>query len=80
MRPFPTSAQVRAKLAELVERDKASLAYLSRALARGDGYLSRFVRDGRPESLAPADREYLARWFNVDTFELGDRDKAKPDQ
>jgi len=79
VRPFPTSAQVRAKLAELVERDRASLAYLSRALGRGDGYLSRFVRDGRPESLAPADREYLARWFNVDTFELGDRNKAKPD-
>jgi len=79
MRPFPTSSQVRAKLAELVARDKASLAYLSRALGRGSGYLSRFISDGRPQWLAPRDRDYLARWFNVDTFELGDRDKAKPD-
>ena len=79
MRPFPTSVQVRAKLAELVARDRASLAYLSRALGRGSGYLSRFINDGRPEWLVPRDRDYLARWFNVDTFELGDRDKAKPD-
>lgn len=79
MRPFPTSAQVRAKLAELAARDRTSLAYLSRALGRSSGYLSRFVNDGRPEWLAPADRDYLARWFNVDTFELGDRDKVRPD-
>jgi hypothetical protein len=32
-----------------------------------------------PEWLSPVDRDYLAHWFNVDTFELGDRDKAKPD-
>lgn len=79
MRPFPTSAQARAKLAELVARDRASLAFLSRAMGRGSGYLSRFINDGRPEWLAPADREYLARWFNVDPFELGDRDKVRPD-
>lgn len=79
MRPFPTSTQVRAKVAELAAGTGTSLAFLSRAIGRSDGYLSRFINDGRPERLAPADREYLARWFNVDTFELGDRDKAKPD-
>lgn len=79
MRPFQTSAQVRAKLAELAARDNASLAFLSRAMGRGSGYLSRFINDGRPERLSPVDRDHLARRFNVDTFELGDRDKAKPD-
>ena len=79
MRPFPTPAQVRAKLAELAAESGTSLTFLSRAIGRGDGYLSRYINDGRPERLAPADREYLAGWLNVDTFELGDRDKAKPD-
>lgn len=79
MRPFPTSAQVRAKLAELAARDGTSVAFLSRAMGRGSGYLSRFINDGRPEWLAAADRNWLAAFFNVDTFELGDRDKARPD-
>lgn len=79
MRPFPTSAQVRAKLAELVAREKVSVARLSRAMGRGSGYLWRFINDGRPEWLAPADRNWLAAFFNVDSFELGDRDKVRPD-
>jgi hypothetical protein len=79
MRPFPTSAQVRAKLAELVEADSVTLRGLSIRMGRGPDYLRRFVKLGRPEWLEPADRDYLARWFNVDTFELGDRDKVRPD-
>lgn len=79
MRPFPTADQAREYLRALVKRQATSLAYLSRAMGRPDRYLDRYLRDGRPEWLEPADREYLARWFNVDTFELGDRDKAKPD-
>lgn len=79
MRPFPTSAQVRTKLAALVAAESVSLSRLSVMIGRYPGYLGRFVKLGRPEWLEPADREYLAHWFNVDTFELGDRDKARPD-
>jgi repressor LexA len=77
MTPFPTSAQVRTKLAQLAEADEISLSNLSKLMGRYPAYLNRFVKLGRPESLAPADREWLARWFNIDPFELGD--KSRPD-
>ncbi len=79
MRPFPTSLQVREKLADLAAGSKVSLPRLSRLMGRPERYLTRFVKLGRPEWLEPDDRDWLSRWFNVDTFELGDRDKAKPD-
>jgi hypothetical protein len=79
MRPWPSSDQVRDKLVELVASDAVSLSRLSVMLGRYPGYLRRYVNLGRPEWLEPDDRTYLARWFNVDTFELGDRDKVKPD-
>jgi hypothetical protein len=78
MRPFPTAEQVRGTVSALIARDRVAKAHLSRAMGHPDRFLSTYVRQRRPEWLEPRDRDYLARWFNVDTFELGDRSKSKP--
>lgn len=78
MRPYPSSIDVRRTIARLAARDGTALAFLSRAMGHGDRFLSRHVRDGRPEWLGASERSYLACFFNVDTFELGDREKVRP--
>jgi hypothetical protein len=36
-------------------------------IGRASGNLSRFINGRYPEWLAPADRDYMVLWFNVDT-------------
>ena len=67
--------QDRARLVELTERSRTSLASLSAMLGRNPSYLQQFVRKGSPRKLEEADRRRLAEFFGVDEVELG----AAPD-
>jgi repressor LexA len=72
MRPEPTSAEVRARLAQLAaSRHRVTLAGLSRMLSRNERYLDRFVREGQPPRLNDDDRRSLATFFGVPEWELG---------
>lgn len=62
---------VRARLAQLIERDGASYAALSRMLRRNAAYLQQFVRRGTPRRLDERDRKLLAAYFRVGEAELG---------
>ena len=65
----------RARLVELTEQARTSLASLSGMLGRNSSYLQQFVRKGSPRKLEEADRRKLAEFFGVDEVELGaDRD------
>lgn len=65
----------RARLIELAERSRSSLASLSGMLGRNPSYLQQFVRKGSPRKLEEADRRRLAEFFGVSEVELGaDRD------
>ena len=61
----------RARLVELTERSRTSLASLSSMLGRNTSYLQQFVRKGSPRKLEEADRRRLAEFFGVDEVELG---------
>lgn len=74
MRPWPSSFAVRRVLVELTKQEGTTLTQLSRAMGRNPRYLSIFTTHGRPEHLDPADRAWLARYFNIDEVELGKRD------
>lgn len=63
----------RKALAAAAEAGGYSLAMLSRVIGRDEGYLPRFVRDGCPLALAPADHETLAAFMGVDSVKLGIR-------
>ncbi|MBX7535757.1 S24 family peptidase [Qipengyuania sp. GH1] len=65
----------RARLVELTEKSRTSLASLSAMLGRNPSYLQQFVRKGSPRKLEEADRRKLAEFFGVDEVELG----ADPD-
>ena len=67
--------QDRARLVELTEQSRTSLASLSAMLGRNPSYLQQFVRKGSPRKLEEADRRRLAEFFGVDEVELG----AAPD-
>ncbi|QZD90015.1 S24 family peptidase [Qipengyuania aurantiaca] len=61
----------RARLVELTEKSRTSLASLSSMLGRNPSYLQQFVRKGSPRKLEEADRRRLAEFFGVDEVELG---------
>ncbi|MEG9267716.1 S24 family peptidase [Qipengyuania sp. Mu-71] len=61
----------RAKLVELAEAGRTSLASLSAMLGRNPSYLQQFVRKGSPRKLEEADRRRLAEFFGVSEVELG---------
>lgn len=61
----------RARLVELTEKSRTSLASLSAMLGRNPSYLQQFVRKGSPRKLEEADRRRLAEFFGVDEVELG---------
>lgn len=61
----------RARLIELAERNRASLASLSAMLGRNSSYLQQFVRKGSPRRLEEQDRRKLAEFFGVSEIELG---------
>ncbi|MBT8427765.1 MAG: S24 family peptidase [Erythrobacter sp.] len=65
----------RARLVELTEKSRTSLASLSSMLGRNSSYLQQFVRKGSPRKLEEADRRRLAEFFGVDEVVLG----ADPD-
>ncbi|MCA0977950.1 S24 family peptidase [Qipengyuania flava] len=65
----------RARLVEMTEKSRTSLASLSAMLGRNPSYLQQFVRKGSPRKLEEADRRKLAEFFGVDEVELG----ADPD-
>lgn len=60
----------RQRLRELAARDGVTLETASRVIGRGKGYLARFVREGRPKALEPADADTLAQFFGVRSAEL----------
>ncbi len=69
----------RARLIELAERNRTSLAALSSMLGRNPSYLQQFVRKGSPRRLEEQDRHRLAEFFGVSEVELGaDPDLARP--
>ena len=61
----------RARLVELAEAGRTSLASLSAMLGRNPSYLQQFVRKGSPRKLEEADRRRLAEFFGVSEVELG---------
>ena len=61
----------RARLVELAEAGRTSLASLSAMLGRNPSYLQQFVRKGSPRKLEEADRRRLAEFFGVSEIELG---------
>ena len=65
----------RARLVELAQRNRTSLAALSSMLGRNPSYLQQFVRKGSPRRLEEQDRHRLAEFFGVSEVELG----ADPD-
>ena len=68
----------RARLVELAEARRTSLASLSAMLGRNPSYLQQFVRKGSPRKLEEADRRRLAEFFGVSEVELGaDPDHAR---
>ena len=68
----------RAKLVELAEAGRTSLASLSAMLGRNPSYLQQFVRKGSPRKLEEADRRRLAEFFGVSEVALGaDPDHAR---
>lgn len=69
----------RARLVELAERNRTSLAALSSMLGRNPSYLQQFVRKGSPRRLEEQDRRRLAEFFGVSEVELGaDPELARP--
>ena len=69
----------RARLVELAERTRTSLAALSSMLGRNPSYLQQFVRKGSPRRLEEQDRRRLADFFGVSEVELGaDPELARP--
>ncbi|HMP56488.1 MAG TPA: S24 family peptidase [Novosphingobium sp.] len=68
----------RARLLELAEARKASLAQLSALIGRNASYLQQFVRKGSPRKLEENDRRVLARFFGVDESELGGAGENSP--
>ena len=61
----------RARLVELAELSRTSLASLSSMLGRNSSYLQQFVRKGSPRRLEEQDRRKLAEFFGVGEVELG---------
>lgn len=69
----------RARLVELADRSRTSLAALSAMLGRNPSYLQQFVRKGSPRRLEEDDRRRLAEFFGVSESELGaDPARAAP--
>lgn len=64
------TADPRAALMTLVERDGVSLAALSGLLGRNPAYLQQYLRRGSPRSLDREDRRRLADYFGVDEATL----------
>ncbi|MGY6552156.1 MAG: S24 family peptidase [Erythrobacter sp.] len=64
------SDPVRARLMELAQQRKVSLASLSELIGRNPSYLQQFIRKGSPRRLEEQDRRTLAQFFGVAEDEL----------
>ncbi len=64
----------RRALAAAAEAGGYSHATLSRAIGREDGYVGRFIRDGCPLALNPAEHQQLADFLGLPPARLGIRD------
>lgn len=51
-----------------------SFETLSKVIGRGEGYVARFVREGCPLALNPAEHQLLADFMGVPAVRLGIRD------
>lgn len=60
----------RARLLELSQSRRVSLAALSELLGRNPSYLQQFIRKGSPRKLEEQDRATLARYFGIGEDEL----------
>jgi phage repressor protein C with HTH and peptisase S24 domain len=65
------AAPERARLLELAQASRSSLASLSAMLGRNPSYLQQYVRKGSPRRLEERDRQRLAEFFGVAEDELG---------
>ena len=65
------AAPERARLLELAQASRSSLASLSAMLGRNPSYLQQYVRKGSPRRLEERDRQRLAEFFAVSEAELG---------
>ena len=66
-----TMSPERARLVDLAEQNRSSLAALSKLIGRNPSYLQQFVRKGSPRRLDENDRRRLAEFFGVSEAELG---------
>jgi hypothetical protein len=67
-------SDARARLVEMAQARRVSLAALSAMIGRNAAYLQQFVRKGSPRKLEENDRRVLAMFFGVDDAELGGPD------
>ncbi len=68
----------RARLLELAQSGRHSLASLSAMIGRNPSYLQQFVRKGSPRRLEERDRARLAEFFGVSEGELGAPEGTPP--
>lgn len=68
----------RARVLQLAEERKVSLASLSRLVGKNASYLQQFATRGSPKRLGEDERLMLAKFFGVDERELGAREPWSP--
>lgn len=68
---YRTDAQIRARLAALIEEHQAQRSRLSALIGRSPSYLSRYLRRHQPQRLPRTDARMLSRYFGVPELELG---------
>jgi hypothetical protein len=67
-------ADPRQALRQVIEQRGDNLAALSRMIDRSPGYLSRFIRAGRPAALTKREHDLLGAYFGTGPLDLGIRD------
>ena len=70
--------EARMALKALIEERREDYAGLSRLIGRNAAYIQQFVKRGTPKRLSEADRETLARYFNVPESLLGGKEAPAP--
>lgn len=61
-----TAADVRQKLADLIDEHDTDLATVSKAIGKNHAYLQQFIKRGVPSNLPEDVREGLGAYFKVD--------------
>ena len=68
---YRTDAQIRARLAALIEEHQVERSRLSALIGRSPSYLSRYLARHQPPRLTRADAGFLSRYFGIPELELG---------